>query len=70
MTDCDDSAPAPMAPADPVEAALGAAVRLAVLAGKWDVVTELGRVLAERQRLRVAPEVASLEAERARRGAH
>ncbi len=52
---------------DAVAAALADALALAAAAGRWDVVAELGRVLTERQRLTVAPGVASLDAERERR---
>jgi hypothetical protein len=61
-----DSSEAPAA--DPVEAALGEAIALAAKAGRWDAVTELGRVLAERRRSAPAPGVASLDAVRAKRG--
>lgn len=53
--------------ADPVETALGEAIALAAKAGKWDAVTELGRVLAERRRSVTAPGVSSLDAARAKR---
>lgn len=51
-------------PGDPLEAS----VELAARAQRWELVGELGRLLAERQRARLAPDVASLEIERARRG--
>ena len=54
-------------PADPVEAALAEAVRLAAQAGEWTVVAELGRELAERRRARQAPAISSLDARRAKR---
>ena len=65
----DDRLGPPGSPVDAVEAALGNAVELAAREGRWDVVVELGRVLAERQRLRpTTMGIVELDAERARRG--
>ena len=44
------------------------ALELAALAGEWGVVTVLARELEARRRERIAPEVTSLDDERARRG--
>jgi hypothetical protein len=52
---------------DPVERALARAAELAAAAGEWDTVRELSRELGERRRARAAPDVASLDDERARR---
>jgi hypothetical protein len=51
-----------------IEAALARAIALASEAGQWEVVTTLSRELGERRRARTAPEVASIEDARARRG--
>jgi hypothetical protein len=50
-----------------VEESLGVALRLAAEAQQWAVVEVLSRELGERRRARTAPEVASLDAERAKR---
>jgi hypothetical protein len=52
---------------DPVEAALAEAVKLASLAGQWDVVSVLARELSARRLARESPAVPSVELERARR---
>ncbi|MEP7052801.1 MAG: hypothetical protein ABJB12_20705, partial [Pseudomonadota bacterium] len=54
----------PLLRPDSVEVALARAVTLAAEAGEWTVVAELGRQLAERERARTAPDVASLDRER------
>jgi hypothetical protein len=54
-------------PLDPVEAALSEALKLAASAGQWTTVELLSRELAARRLARTAPEVATLEGERARR---
>jgi hypothetical protein len=54
-------------PLDPVEAALSDALKLAASAGQWTTVEVLSRELAARRLARTAPEVATLEGERARR---
>jgi hypothetical protein len=61
VTACDSNA-------DPIERALSESIGLAAAAGQWSAVSELGRLLAERQRPRQAPGVASLDAARAKRG--
>lgn len=52
---------------DPVEEALARAIELASNAGQWDVVSTLSRELSARRLSRTAPEVTTLEGERAKR---
>jgi hypothetical protein len=52
---------------DPVEQALADALTLAAQAGRFDTVEVLSRDLTVRRLARVAPDVPSLEAERAKR---
>ena len=52
---------------DPVALSLARSIESATAAGQWSVVADLSRLLADRQRLRAAPDVASLDAARARR---
>jgi hypothetical protein len=53
---------------DPVEAALSDALKLAAQAGQWTTVEVLSRELSARRLARTAPEVPSIDAERAKRG--
>ncbi len=52
---------------DPIEAALAEALTLAAKAGRFDTVETLSRELGARRLARNAPEMTTLEAERARR---
>ena len=52
---------------DAVEEALSVALKLAAEARQWGAVETLSRELGERRRARTAPDVASLDSERAKR---
>jgi hypothetical protein len=52
---------------DPVEAALADALKLAADAGRWSTVEALSRELGARRHARTAPEVPTLDGERAKR---
>jgi hypothetical protein len=63
-----DPAPPLGAQTDPVEAALARAITLASEAGQWDTVATLSRELSARRLARSAPDVASIETAREKRG--